>query len=104
MEQTQVQTKQEDIKEQEQEGPKTIERVLTLNLKRYILRASRFKRAKKAVKALRDLLTRHSKAKVVKISTRLNQYIWSRGIKKPPTKVKVRIIKKDNIAYVDLAE
>ena len=104
MEQTQVQTKQEDIKEQEQEEPKTIEKVLTLNLRKYVLRVSRFKRAKKAVKTLRELVMRHSKSKVVKISVRLNQYIWSRGIRKPPTKVRVKISRKEDTAYVDLAE
>ena len=103
MEQTQLQVKQEDVKEQKQE-PEIIEKVLTLNLRRYILRASRFKRAKKAIKTLRELVMRHSKSKVVKISVKLNQYIWSRGIKKPPAKVKVKIVKKEDTAYVDLAD
>ena len=104
MEEAKAQTTQENVKEQKQEEPKIVEKVLTLNLRRYILRAPRFKRAKKAIKALRELLIRHSKARVVKMSVRLNQYIWSRGIKKPPAKVKVRIVKKEELAYADLAE
>jgi len=104
MEQTQVHVKQEDVKEQKQEESKTIKKVLTLNLRRYILRASRFKRAKKAITALRELAMRHSKSKIVKVSVKLNQYIWSKGIKRPPAKVKVKIIKEGESAYVDLAE
>jgi len=94
---------QPDQKESEEKTSKTETKILTLNLRRYVLVASRFKRAKKAVKALRHLALRHSKAKEVKISTRLNQYIWSNGIKNPPTKITVKIIKKEDIAYIDLA-
>ena len=103
---TQKTSQSETLSTQEKsagETSKTVIKELTLNLRRYILVASRFKRAKKAIKALRHLALRHSKAKEVKISARLNQYIWSRGIKKPPSKVTVKIIKKEDTAYVDLA-
>ena len=101
---TTQEAKDKEIRADAQETKKLPEtKVLTLNLRRYILNASRFKGAKKAIKSLKQLVLRHSKAKEVKISARLNQYIWARGIKKPPAKVTVKIIKKEDTAYVDLA-
>ena len=53
------------------------------------------KRAKKAVTLLREFLGRHMKAQgeKVKISNALNASIFSRGMQKPPRKVKIRVIK-----------
>ncbi|MFH1785664.1 MAG: 50S ribosomal protein L31e [Candidatus Micrarchaeota archaeon] len=59
--------------------------------------AKRNKRAPKAVKILRAFITRHMKADGEKIiiSEKLNKFIWTRSIQKPPRKIKVRLIKDD---------
>jgi len=84
--------KKEDIKIRE----------MIINIRKYVLRAPLQKRAKKAIKALKEIVRRIVKKGEIKISARLNEYIWSRGIKKPPTKISVKIIEKENKVYVDL--
>jgi len=77
-------------------------REMIINIRRYVLNAPLQKRAKKAMKVLKEIIKRIVKKKEIKISTRLNEYIWSRGIKKPPTKIHIKIIEKENKVYVDL--
>ena len=75
-----------------------IEREYTIPLRRKYQIVPRYKRTNKAIKAVKEFLVRHMKIrdrdlKKIKIDKYLNQVIWSRGIKKPPTKIKVRAIK-----------
>ncbi|MFW9998502.1 MAG: 50S ribosomal protein L31e [Candidatus Hodarchaeota archaeon] len=53
----------------------------------------RNKRAKKAVRYLRDYMTRHFKPETLVITQEVNERIWQRGIQKPPRKLKVRATK-----------
>ncbi len=49
-------------------------------------------RAKRAIRIIRETVMRHFRKegiKLVKISNEVNEYIWSRGIEKPPRKIKV---------------
>lgn len=98
-----TETHKEDTKDIKDES-KYVEKVLTLNLRKYFLPASKYKRAKKAMNVLRRLLIRHTKSKNIKISEKINRYIWNRGIKNPPHKITVKILKREDIAYVDLYE
>ena len=66
--------------------------------------AVRNKRAPRAVKILREFLTRHMKADEVLLSEALNKFIWERSIQKPPRRVKVRVIKEDATARAYLAD
>ena len=66
---------------------------------------SRRKRAPRAIRLIREFARRHMKAEEVKIAPELNEYIWSRGIEKPPRKVRVRMAKyEDGTVKVFLAE
>jgi len=66
---------------------------------------SRKKRAPRAIRLIREFAKRHMKAEEVKIAPELNEYIWSRGIEKPPRKVRVRMEKyEDGTVKVYLAE
>lgn len=78
------------------------ERKLILNIRKNVLKAPKNKRAKKAVKVLREKLKRILKTDKIKFSYRLNEFIWRRGIKNPPMKYKLRIIKKEDTFYIDL--
>jgi large subunit ribosomal protein L31e len=71
------------------------EKILTINLRKEILKEARWKRSKQAVSILRKILERHVKAKV-KISKDVNELIWARGIKKPLTKLRIRLVKVDD--------
>ena len=53
----------------------------------------RNKRAKKAIRYLRDYMTRHFKPESLIITQEVNERIWQRGIQKPPRKLKVRATK-----------
>lgn len=66
--------------------------------------AVRNKRAPRAVKILRQFLTKHMKADEVLLSEALNRFIWERSIQKPPRRVKVRVIKEDATARAYLAD
>ena len=70
-------------------------------LKRHI---SRNKRVPRAIRLLRDFIKRHMKVENVVIDPEVNHAIRSRGIKKPPRKIKVRVVKtEEKIAEVFLA-
>ncbi|RLI04805.1 50S ribosomal protein L31e [Candidatus Bathyarchaeota archaeon] len=54
---------------------------------------SRLKRTPKAMRVLKEFLKRHLKTEDFRINGSLNRFIWSRGIEKPPRKVRVRVVK-----------
>lgn len=65
----------------------------------------RNKRAKKSIRYLREFMERHFKPESLIISQPVNEKIWSRGIQKPPRKIKVRATKNiDGLVVVYLAE
>lgn len=69
----------------------------------------RYKRANKAVKAIKEFLARHMKIydrdlKKIKIDRYLNEFVWFRGIRNPPAKIKVKAVKEGEIVKVELSE
>lgn len=64
----------------------------------------RTKRAIRAVDLLREFAFRHSKAQEIIISMNVNEFIWARSIQKPPRKIKVKIVKKGEVANVYLPD
>jgi large subunit ribosomal protein L31e len=80
--------------------------------------APRNKRAPRAVRIIRDFIKRHMKleagrkgedeeveSKKIVISSEVNEKIWSRGIQKPPRKIRVKAVKdKNGNVTVHLAE
>lgn len=68
------------------------ERIYTIPL-RDAYKAPRTYRARKAMKYLKDYLEKHLKTGEFLIGPGLNHEVWSRGIKKPPRKVKVTVTK-----------
>jgi len=64
----------------------------------------RNKRAKKAIRYLKEYMTRHFKPESLIITQEVNERIWSRGIQKPPRKLKVRATKNiDGLVVVYLS-
>jgi Ribosomal protein L31E len=80
--------------------------------------APRNRRAPRAIRIIRDFIRKHMKLeagkgeedeeaeqKKIVISNEVNEKIWSRGIEKPPRKIRVRAVKdKDGNVTVYLAE
>ena len=85
---------------------KKLEREYVIPLRKEWLKAPYFKRAKKAVRAVREFIAKHMKVDFenVKVGRFLNEQLWHRGIKNPPHKVKVKVIKEGDIAKVELLE
>ncbi|MEM1508986.1 MAG: 50S ribosomal protein L31e [Thermofilaceae archaeon] len=67
-----------------------IERVYVIPLKN-VYRVPLTKRAKVAIRIIREFLKRHVKAEIIRISPAVNNLVWSRGIAKPPRKLQVKV-------------
>lgn len=74
-----------------------VERTYTIPLRREWLKAPKYKRAKRAVNAVRAFLKRHLKAdeENIKLGKYLNLELWKHGIKNPPGRIKVIVTKDD---------
>ncbi len=91
-------------KSQGKEKGGSIERVYTIPLRSEWLKKPRAKRGKKSINTIRLFLSKHTHTNDIKISQRLNERIWERGIKKPPAKVKVMVKESDGIVTAYLPE
>jgi large subunit ribosomal protein L31e len=58
-------------------------------LRKEFLKVPKYKRAKKAVTAIKEFLKKHMKKDDIKIGPKLNDNVWEKGIKNPPHHVKV---------------
>jgi len=81
---------------------KSMERVYVIPLRKEFLKTPKWKRSKKSIKTIRKFVERHMKVEKVLIGKELNEKIWERGSKNPPSKIKVRCVKKEDSCYVNL--
>ncbi|MFX1391525.1 MAG: 50S ribosomal protein L31e [Promethearchaeota archaeon] len=97
---------EEEIEEVEEEAPKEEiidERIYIIPLAN-ARKGPRNKRAKKAIRYLREYMNRHFKPESLVITQEVNEAIWARGIQKPPRKLKVRATKNiDGLVVVYLS-
>jgi len=77
------------------------ERIYTIPFYPKLKLSTRNKRAPRAIRIMKKFIYRHMKADDIIIDPELNEYIWARGIQKPPRKVRVRAIK-DEEGIVEL--
>ncbi len=83
----------EEIEEEEAPKEEIIdERIYIIPLAK-ARKGPRHKRANKAVRYLREYMTRHFKPESLVITQEVNEKIWERSIQKPPRKLKVRATK-----------
>lgn len=83
-----------------------IERIIVIPL-RATKQAPRTKRAKRAVKEVRENIMRHMKVDQdhVWIDASVNNKLWENGIRNPPHKITVKAVKfDDGLVEVSLAE
>jgi len=114
-----VTAEKEEVKPPREEEAEEIveERIYTIPLdKAWIMPPN--KRAPRAIRILKSFITKHMKlekreeeeeeteeTKKLVISNEVNEKVWSRGIEKPPRKIRVRAAKdKDGVVTVYLAE
>lgn len=69
----------------------------------------RYQKTNKAVKAIKEFVVRHMKIRdrdlnKVKVDKFLNEILWSRGIRHPPTKIKVKVKRDGDIVRVEAVD
>jgi large subunit ribosomal protein L31e len=63
-----------------------------------------YRRAKVAIRIIKDFTKRHMKATEVSIDEDVNELIWARGIKHPPRRIKLEMDRdEDGLVSVKLA-
>jgi large subunit ribosomal protein L31e len=86
-----------------------LEREYTINLRKQVDVVPRYRKTEKAVKTIKEFIAKHMKVpernlKNVRLDRYLNEYMWGRGIKNPPMKIKVKAKREKEIVKVELAE
>lgn len=88
---------------------KNIEKEYVISLREKCRSVPRYKKTNKAVKTVKEFLARHMKIgdrdlNKIKLDIHLNEFLWARGIKNPPHKVKVKAIKEGDIVKAELVD
>ncbi len=86
-----------------------LEREYIIPLRNEWRKVANYRRTGRAVKEIKKFIAKHMKVperdvNKVKLDIYLNNEIWFRGRKKPPSKLKVRAIKEGDFVKVELAE
>ena len=111
-----VEAKKRSLRKEKEELEEDIveERFYTIPLKKAWL-STRKKRAPRAARIVKSFVLKHMKVRTeaegeeeaerVVIDNEVNEKLWSRGIEKPPRKIRVRVVKdKEGVVTVLLAE
>ena len=72
-----------------------LSRVYTINLSKVWLSPEN-RRTKRAINMIKEFATRHMKAEEIKIDEELNRQMWRRGIRHPPRRVRVKMVKDED--------
>jgi len=79
-----------------------LSRVYTINLSKVVLSPMN-RRTKRAINMIKEFATRHMKAEEIKIDEELNKHMWQRGIRHPPRRIRVKMVKdEDDVVTVSL--
>jgi len=83
-----------------------IENIYTIPFYPKLNKTAPYRRTPRAIRMLKEYIFKHTKADIIIISNELNEFIWSRGIQKPPRRIQVRAIvetiDEEKIATVEL--
>ena len=86
-----------------------IEREYVIPLRKQVKKVPRYKKANKAIRTIKEFLVRHMKIydkdlNKIKLDKFLNEFVWFKGIKNPPYKIKVKAMKEGDIVRVELVD
>jgi large subunit ribosomal protein L31e len=80
------------------------DRLYTIPLRRAWIGSIK-KRTPRALRVLREFVRKNMKTENVLIDSSVNQKLWSRGIEKPPRKIRVRVLRyRDDVVRVQLVD
>lgn len=71
------------------------EKIITINLRKQVLKTPEWERSKKAARFLREALQKKTKIKKIKIEKSINEKIWSGSAKNPVTSLRIKVTKVD---------
>ncbi|MBI5389763.1 60S ribosomal protein L31 [Candidatus Woesearchaeota archaeon] len=81
----------------------TDERTYVIPLRKEWLKTPKYRRAKKAVAAVKVFLQKHMKGEEVRLGKFLNEDLWKHGIQNPPPRIKVNVLKdKEGVIRAEL--
>jgi len=69
-------------------------REYTVHIHKYVHGVQFKKRAPKALRSLKDFARKAMRTTDVRIDTTVNKFLWSRGVKNPPHRIRVRLTRK----------
>jgi len=73
-----------------------LEKSYNVPLRKEYMKAPRWKRTPRAIKAIKSFIARHAKSDNIKIGKYLNDFMWKHGMKNPPHHVKVDVTKDED--------
>ena len=81
-------------------------RTYTIPLRSKFRKKPKYKRAPRAIKAVKEFISKHGKAHTdnVRLSSKLNEHIWQNGARNPPHKVTVVAEPAEELIQVMLEE
>ena len=92
-------------KKKEEASKIILERNYIIPLGRKTLKVPPYRKAKKAIRTVKEFVSKHMKSEDVKFGKYLNLKIWEHGIRNPPNKVKVTVVKDDKgKVFVELTD
>ncbi|MDV3278063.1 MAG: 60S ribosomal protein L31 [Nitrososphaerales archaeon] len=69
-----------------------------------VFEAAPYRRAKVAIRVIREFTVRHMKADEIKIKEDVNRRIWARGMKHPPRRIRLEMERdEDGLVTIGLA-
>ncbi len=81
-----------------------MERIYNIPLRKEFQKAPRHKKSSKAIRAIKEFVSKHMKSENIIIGKYLNNKIWENGPKNPPHKVSVKVTKDENGTKVELVD
>ena len=73
-----------------------VTRVYTINLHKRLHGVGFKKKAPRAIREIKKFAEKQMRTKDVRIDTSLNKYVWSKGIRNVPYRVRVRLSRRKN--------
>jgi large subunit ribosomal protein L31e len=82
--------------------PMEDERIYTIPLRDVTNNSPSTKRAPRAMRKIRDFLKRHTKSDNIKIDNSINEKVWERSLNKIPARIRVKVVKEDDMVIATL--
>ncbi|CAM9195153.1 unnamed protein product [Heterosigma akashiwo] len=83
-------------KERKTRSADVVSRDYTINLHKRLYKTTFRKKAPKAIRQIKAFATKMMGTSDVRVDAKLNKFIWSKGIKNVPYRVRVRLSRKRN--------